>query len=369
MQSAPPAATVAIVTVHFFTFSDATGGSSRQRAFGVVDELNRRGVKAVIHQPPVLSISRTRWPKKAVLIFRVLKALFEIKKGDTIYLQRAIANKYFFVLILLYQFIFRRKIVFDFDDPVYVHSFWKTKIFTKMADVVIVCTHGQAEWARQYSDNVHIIHIALDFSVYEQYTKDYDTNVSPPYTIGWVGTGPEHLKNLKILADAFRELCVRTEAPFRFVLVGALKDERVYSMFQEITDLEVQFVDTLPWTESGSVPKEIQKFDIGVVPHQSSGEWNRSKSSFKVLEYMACGVATVASHFGEMSYIITDGENGFLATTQEEWVTKLDTLLSDRALQAHLGKNGQVRVRERYSYDAIIPQLVDILGLEEALKK
>lgn len=349
------------MVIHFFTFSDARSGTSRQRAFRIAEELRACGIKSVIHWPPVLLISNTRWPKKFLLIVATMRSLFSIEKSDIVYLQRTISNKYFFVIMVVYLKLFRRKMIFDFDDPVYVHSFLKTKVFTRMADAVIVCTHGQAEWARRYNDDVHIIHISVDFSAYQKFTKKYEQEHSP-LVIGWVGTGPEHIHNLEILATVFRKLITKTIIPFKFVLIGALKNEKVYKLFQDILGLEVEFVDSLDWTDPKSVPREIQKFDIGVLPHRSDGEWNRSKTSLKILEYMACGVASVASSFGEMPYIIQDGVNGFLANTEEEWTEKLKRLLSNRELRARLGKAGQETVLNGYSYNAMIPRMIKLIN-------
>jgi len=349
------------MTVHFFTFSDAIGGSSRQRAFRVVEELRARGVTAVIHWPPVILLSRTPWPKKFPLIVATVRSLFSIQKGDIIYLQRAIANKYFFVIMVVYLFFSRRKMIFDFDDPVYTHSFFKTKTFTQMADAVITCTHGQAEWARKYNPNVHIFHIVVDFLAFQKFTKDY-AQEHRPLTLGWIGTGPEHLSNLKILASVLTKLARQTTVPFKFVLIGALKNQKVYELFQSIHDLDVEFIDSLDWVDPESVPREIQKFDIGVLPHRSDGEWNRNKTSLKNLEYMACGVATICSMFGEMPYVITDGVNGYLASSDEEWIEKLKNLLADKELRAKLGRAGQENVHKNYSYEAMIPRLIDLFN-------
>ncbi len=348
------------MTIHFFTFSDAQGGSSRQRAFKVAHKLQERGFNIAIHKPPVLFISRTPWPRKGTLIYQVIRSLFSIQKGDVIFLQRTISNKYFFVIMVTYLFIFRRKMIFDFDDPVYLHSFFKTKVFTRMADVVITCSHAQAEWAKQYNNNVHIIHISLDFPKYKKFTKNYSIG-STPQIIGWVGNAPEHVNNLEILASVFRKLLKKTTLPFKFVLIGALKDKKIYDLFQQIPNLNVEFIDELEWNDPESVPREIQKFDIGVVTHQSEGEWNKAKTSFKVLEYMSCGVATVVSKFGEMPYVIQDGVNGCIADTEEEWVEKLEILLANKELRTKLGSGGQKRVQEEYCYDTIVPRLIDIL--------
>jgi len=349
------------MTLHFFTLSDEQGGCSRHRAFRVAEKLEMHGITSVIHWPPVHPMSSTPWPKKFFLIVATIRSLFTIKKGDIVYLQRTISNKYFFVIMVAYLFVFRRKMIFDFDDPVYVHTFFKTMVFTKMADAVIVCSHGQREWALRYNPNVHIFHISVDFPAYQKFTKDY-TQEHSPLIIGWVGTGPEHLPNLKILASVFRKLIPKTSVPFTFVLIGALKYKKVYELFQSIPNLSVEFIDSLDWTDLESVPREIQKFDIGVMPHITGGEWNRSKTALKNLEYMACGVATVVSSFGEMPYVIQDGVNGYLASTDEEWVEKLGKLLADRELRTKMGRAGQKTVRENYSYEVMIPRLVDLIN-------
>ena len=102
---------------------------------------------------------------------------------------------------------------------------------------------------------------------------------------------------------------------------------------------------------------------MGVQPHEIKDKWDKAKTSFKIIEYMACGVATVASEFGEMPHIIQDGVNGYLASSEEEWAEKLQKLLSDKELRAKLGRAGQKTVQEQYSYDAMIPRLVELINL------
>lgn len=346
------------MTIHFFTFSDRVAPSSRQRAFYIAERLSDEGFVTTIHTPTVLAMSRTPWPKKFILILQVIRSLFSIKKDDILFLQRTVYNKYFFVIIVVYLFISRRKMIFDFDDPIYLHNALKTRIFCRMADAVIVCTHGQAEWARRYSSKVHILHIAIDPAPYMKLTKDY-SHASHRPVIGWLGTGPEHLANLPILVPVLGKLSAHIR--FTFVLIGAFSDHRVYDLFGQIPGLDVRFIDKIPYTDPESAPKEIQKFDIGVVPHQSGGAWNKSKTSMKVLEYMACAVPAVVSSFGEMPYIISDGENGFVASSEDEWVEKLSLLLNDPALRQKLGQAGQQTVQEHYSFDVIVPQIANVI--------
>lgn len=347
------------MTIHFFTYGDEQSGSSRQRAFRIAEEFNARGRHAVVHRPSALLVSATRWPKKGVLIVQLLRALASIKKGDIVYIQRAISNKYFFVLLVAYVFLFRRKMLFDLDDPTYFHSFFKTKLLTRMADVVVVCHHAIADWVRTYNKNVHIVHISLSMPAYETFSHDY-AKATVPYTIGWTGTAPEHRRNLQLLVPVFTRLLRESPVPFRFVLIGALKNKQIYEMFCT-PGLDVQFVDSLDWNDQEAVPKIIQTFDIGLQPHVIRDKWDKAKTSFKIIEYMACGVATVSSPFGEMPYIVEDGVNGYLAEGEDEWVDKLKILLADRALSAKMGKAGQETVRENYCFDAIIPRMLAII--------
>ena len=351
------------MTVHFYTFSDENAGSSRQRGFRVARELEKRGIHCTVHYPPVVYIARTRWPKKGLLILQTIRSLFSIRKDDIIYLQRATYSKYFFVIMVLYLKLFRRKMIFDFDDPIYTHSFTKTRVFTQMASAVITCTHGQAQWAKQYNADVTVVHIALDPAVYKKFTKHRGPTDEP--IIGWVGAGPEHLANFEIIVPVFKEL-VQRGARFTFVLIGALKNEPVYDLFRSIGGLNVQFIDTLDWKDPEAVPREIGKFDIGILPHQSEGEWNRSKTSLKNLEYMAAAVPAVCSRYGEMPYVYDEGVNGFLAGSTEEWVAALAKLLADPVLREQVGQMGQRRVEEAFTFDGIVPLVASVIRRVEA---
>jgi glycosyltransferase involved in cell wall biosynthesis len=352
--------------IHFYTFSDRIAPSSRQRGFYIAEELRKIGFSTVIHTPTVLSLSSTPWPRKFLLILQTIRSLSTIKKGDVVFLQRAVYNKYFFIIMVAYLFVSRRKMIFDFDDPIYTHNFLKTKVFSQMADAVIVCTHGQAEWARQFNRAVHIVHIAIDPVPYEKFTKDYSAPMGRPI-IGWLGTGPEHLHNFPVLVAALRRLAARKDTPFTFVFIGAFKNKKIYDLFQQIPGLDVRFIDRLEYTDPESAPKEIRTFDIGVVPHQTEGVWNKGKTSMKVLEYMACAVPPVVSAFGEMPHIIQNEVNGFAVSSEDEWVEKLTTLLKDRALRERIGRAGQRTVRERFSFDAIVPRIAGVIRSLEAL--
>jgi glycosyltransferase involved in cell wall biosynthesis len=88
--------------------------------------------------------------------------------------------------------------------------------------------------------------------------------------------------------------------------------------------------------------------DIGVYPLPEE-EWVLGKSGLKALQYMGVGVPVVASRLGAACEFIHDGENGFLASTHDEWVDKLSRLILDPALRAAMGSAGRATVEDRFS--------------------
>ncbi len=89
--------------------------------------------------------------------------------------------------------------------------------------------------------------------------------------------------------------------------------------------------------------------------------WSRGKCGLKALQYMALGIPTVCSDVGVNADIIRDGDNGFLAATEEEWVEKLRRLLRSAQLRQQLGRAGRATVEARYAAQVQAPRVYRIL--------
>lgn len=343
--------------IHFFTKRDAMTGSSRQRAFRIADSLNSKGVPADVHAPSAGLISETHWPKKAGLIWKHIVGLREIQKGDIMYLQRPLGNKYLVVLLVLHKLLFRRKWYFDMDDGVFVYLPHKTKFFTKLSDVIIVGSHYLEDWAKKHNSNVHIVPTAIDHERYKSCTHDYSVK-NNKLTIGWIGGANHHYHNLKLLVPVFEEL-VKRNIPLKFVLVGAQGNQKVHDLFNNIPNLEAEMIDNIDWTDPLANPRAIQGFDIGVMPLVDDPT-TRGKCSFKAIEYMGCGIVPIISPVGENNYLVQDGVNGFLANDTQEWVDKIIHLHQNPSLYAEIGKKAQRTIEERYSFKAVSNQLIEI---------
>ena len=105
---------------------------------------------------------------------------------------------------------------------------------------------------------------------------------------------------------------------------------------------------------------DLLGMDVGLAPFPDTG-WTPWRCHGKVLQYMAAGVPTVASRIGILPDYIRDGENGFLAATEDEWLDRLGRLADDPGRRRQLGLAGRETVAEDYSVQAWAPRVRDIL--------
>ena len=114
-----------------------------------------------------------------------------------------------------------------------------------------------------------------------------------------------------------------------------------------------------PWNLNNEIAA-ISKFDIGTMPLYD-GEAERGKCGLKLLLYMSLGIPAIGSAVGENRYIIRDGENGFLASNEKEWVEKLEALITDKDLRERFSLEGRRTVLERYSLKDSAEKLAQII--------
>jgi glycosyltransferase involved in cell wall biosynthesis len=140
--------------------------------------------------------------------------------------------------------------------------------------------------------------------------------------LGWVGHS-DNLTYLESLGEPFRELARRH--PGLRVIVVADRPPRLQG-------LDVEF-------RRWSLATEVSCFDgigVGLMPLDDS-PWARSKCAFKALQYLSLGIPAVVSPVGMNREVVRDGETGFLAASDREWISALDRLLSDPDLARAAG--------------------------------
>jgi spore coat protein SA len=78
---------------------------------------------------------------------------------------------------------------------------------------------------------------------------------------------------------------------------------------------------------------------------------------------MACGVPVVATKIAGTPEAVKDGTTGFLVLPRKpQLIAKKTTIiLKNQNLREKMGKNARKKIEEEFSWERVIPQLVNIL--------
>ena len=269
------------------------------------------------------------------------------KKYDIVFLQR----EAFITGSIYFEKRFKKtgaKLIFDFDDSIWLQNVSeanKTFAFLKdasktskligMSDQVIAGNEYLAQYARQFNKNVDIIPTTIDT---EEYKPQKEGSTTGKVTLGWSGsfTTIQHFKFaipfLEKIKDKYGD---RVE--IKVIGDGNYTNEKLN-------------ITGIAWNKERELT-ELNSFDIGIMPLPDD-EWAKGKCGLKGLQYMSLEVPTIMSPVGVNSEIIQDGVNGYLATTETDWINKISMLIESAELRSQIGKAGRRTVIEHYSIKA-----------------
>jgi glycosyltransferase involved in cell wall biosynthesis len=115
-------------------------------------------------------------------------------------------------------------------------------------------------------------------------------------------------------------------------------------------------VELVRWSLAGE-RAALEGVHVGLAPLPDD-PWTRGKCGLRVLHFLAAGRPVVASPVGVQATQVRDGETGFLAREDADWVRAIERLGDDAALRARLGRAAREDARSRWSVDAWSPTLV-----------
>ena len=238
--------------------------------------------------------------------------------------------------------LLRRPVVFDFDDAIYLlHTSaanrrfgWlkfpgKTAAICRLSSHVVVGNSYLAEYAGAYNRAVTVVPTSIDTDRY----RPLPPRSGGPVVVGWSGSSTSQTY-LEQFAPVFRELLRQPGVELRVVSNRAPDMPGVPFIWR-------------PWSPETEV-QEIGQFDVGVMP-MPDDQWSLGKCALKALQYMAMGVPAVCSAVGANREVIQHGQNGLLATTPDEWLSHLRTLIADEELRRRLGQAGRCTIEQGYS--------------------
>lgn len=292
----------------------------------------------------------------STLSLQRLDTLRDLSRFDVVFIYREVFPIGPAIIERLLTMRGRPPVVFDFDDAIFLPSVSEAnrligalKLPRKVATIIRRSRHviaGNAflaAYARQFNPAVTPIPTSVDT---DRYVPSLDRPVGGLPIVGWIGS-PTTAAYVQSLLPVLQR--VHARHPFTLRISGAGEPLAVHGVP----------VDNVPW----SLAAEVELFngcDVGVYP-LADDEWSKGKCGFKAIEFMSCGVPVVAAAVGVNREIIQDGVNGFLASTEQEWVEKLGRLLAEPELRRRFGEAGRRTIEQRYSLRQTAPVLAATL--------
>lgn len=118
------------------------------------------------------------------------------------------------------------------------------------------------------------------------------------------------------------------------------------------------------------IPAHMAGSAIGVAPYPDLGGLEQQYfSPMKVLEYLAAGLAVVASDVGQIPQLLEEGPqlHGVLVAPSDPTAlaAALDDLAASPQRRARLGRDGRLLAEERHSWARVVTRILELAGVAQ----
>jgi glycosyltransferase involved in cell wall biosynthesis len=266
---------------------------------------------------------------------------------DLVFMNRDLAGKGLFLERRLLRN--NARLVFDFDDAIFQGpNESAVRWMCRNAAWVTPGNEYLAAYARRFTDRVSVLPTLVDTNIYTP--RSYAASpVDGPVRVGWTGSDQSIRYTLVPFLEILEEL--GRLVPFELVVISNTKPD------MPVNKLRWRFQ---PWTPETEGRLE-ESMDIGLMPLVDD-DFQRGKCGLKLLQYMAAGLATVASPVGVNKEITQHGHTGFLAASGREWHEALSVLILSPQLRAAMGQAGRKRCEAEYSVLRWMPVILDLFA-------
>lgn len=243
---------------------------------------------------------------------------------DVIFLQRKLISRPLFYLLR----IFSKKIIYDFDDSVYLNSdgtisknkYKKFYFICKNSDLIFAGNSFLAEFASKLNKKTYVVPTCVDIKKYDG--KKIKSKVF--FDAVWIG----HKSTVKYLKEII---------PYLEEANNRLKNLRLINISNTIINSELINIKNVKWEEDTHY-KYLKSCQVGLAPLDKT-QWSKGKCAFKVIQYAASGIPILSSSVGENKILINKYNCGMLSNNKSSWIKNLTEIMENKNLYKLLSIN------------------------------
>jgi glycosyltransferase involved in cell wall biosynthesis len=307
---------------------------------------------------------------KMLLTLKAIPRLFS-ERHSLIYIQKA--HFHSAAPFFLHRMDILPRYIFDYDDydiPLsnfFGRGVWNRLFFgTNRWDEItyrharralgcVASSYRLEEFLRIYNSHVVRVPTGVDTQLFQPGAR---SGLEVVYLWNGIIWGEPIYQNVQMIVRSFPKVA-RAVPGARLLIVGEGRLwDRLLSDLAQQNDLPVSTIRSVP---SDEMPGILRKADVGLYPVVEETAWTAAKSPTKLFEYMAAGLAVVASDIGEAGLVIEDAEEGLLAQTEEEFVDAMIRVGRDAVLRRTLGENARRKAESEYSLPVLGKRLAEFL--------
>lgn len=247
----------------------------------------------------------------------------------------------------------------DFSDPVrsalYQEDLRRNRLTLETCQAVTVSTDFLSEQVRRLGKPAWVHRNAFSLEMLELSEAAYHRRPveAGKVVIGYASGTPTHNHDFELVKPALQELLGRYPQ-VELHLVGDLDPGGDWGSLSG----RIHRRPLVPWRQ---LPALLAAFDINLAPLVADNPFSQSKSEIKYVEAGLVRAPTVASRTGAFAYAIRSGENGFLASSSEEWYQALAELVEQGGLRRRMGAAAYADCLARYHPQTRAAELIATL--------
>lgn len=335
-----------MINLSYFTKYPTQGATSRYRSFAFASRLAESNYNIEIQSfMPIGYLTRLfayRSKQKLQIVLSYFERCFALLRSS----QNLIIEREVFPYLpygIEQWFLKGKNYILDYDDNVWEDH--RGKIFlegkydnlVKNAAGVIVGNDYLEHYVKKINPHVIKIPTVINLNSYQ----NISVQKFERFSLVWIGS-PITYRYIEAFAPVFQELTKTLEFDLVIIAAKRLKE-------RAIPNVSMKFYD---WSSETEI-ELLKQSHVGIMP-LNDDLFSQGKSGFKLIQYQAAGLPSIASPVGENQTIIQEGLNGFLPQTQQEWIDTIIQLYNNSALYIELS-NYALRNAYNFSIQKYFP--------------